>query len=225
MRLVIGNRTYSSWSLRGWLAVRASGADFEEIFLPLRTDEFRTRIWDLSPTGLVPCLITGDLKVADSLAILDYLDKVHPEASLWPKDLPAFGAAKSIVSEMHSGFRFLRMNCPMNLRTSLPGFLPDDDTRKDVETIIDRWTHCRKTFGVGGPFLFGTWSAADIMFAPVVTRFETYGLSDDPLVLAYARAVLDHPHMKEWIEGAMKEPPSGEYDDFPVGTLRDGFRK
>lgn len=224
MKLVIGNRTYSSWSLRGWLAVRASGVDFEEIFLPLRTDEFRTRIWDYSPTGLVPCLIDGETTVPDSLAIIDYLDKAVPDCSFWPEELSAYGTARSVVAEMHSGFRPLRMNCPMTLRASIPDFKPDEDTRKDIETIVSRWNHCRKTHGSDGPFLFGAWGAADMMYAPVVTRFDTYGLSNDPVALDYMKAVLAHPHMVEWTEAAKLEPPASDlYNDLPVGTLRDGF--
>lgn len=226
MKLVIGNRTYSSWSLRGWLAARASGVDFEEIFLPLRTEEFRSRIWDYSPTGLVPCLIDGETTVPDSLAIIDYLNRAVPGSTFWPEDLAAYGAARSVVAEMHSGFRPLRMNCPMTLRASIPGFEADEDTQKDIETIVSRWNHCRKAYGEGGPFLFGSWSAADIMFAPVVTRFDTYDLTDDPVALAYMNAVLSHPHMVEWTEAAMLEPPASDlYNDLPVGTLRDGFRE
>jgi glutathione S-transferase len=225
MKLVIGNRTYSSWSLRGWLAVKASGTPFEEIFLPLRTDEFRARIRDYSPTGLVPCLIDGESVVPDSLAIIDYLDRAVPGATFWPDDLAAYGEARAIVAEMHSGFRPLRMNCPMTLRASIHDFEPDEDTRVDIDTIVARWTHARANHGQGGPFLFGTWSAADIMYAPVVTRFDTYGLSDDPVALAYIEAVLAHPHMVEWIEAAKLEPPAAElYNDLPVGTLREGFR-
>lgn len=225
MKLVIGNRTYSSWSLRGWLAVRASGVDFEEIFLPLRTEEFRTRIRDYSPTGLVPCLIDGETTVPDSLAIIDYLDRAVPGSSYWPTNLAAYGTARSVVAEMHSGFRPLRMNCPMTLRASIPNFKADEDTQKDVDTIVARWNHCRSTYGEDGPFLFGNWSAADIMFAPVVTRFDTYGLTDDAVALAYVKAVLSHPHMEEWTKAAMLEPPAADlYNDLPTGTLRDGFQ-
>lgn len=224
MRLVIGNRTYSSWSLRGWLAVKASGVSFEEIFLPLRTDEFGARISDYSPSNLVPCLIDGDSTVWDSLAIIDYLDKVVPGRGFWPDEPQAYGLARSIVAEMHSGFRPLRSSCPMNLRISLPDFSPDKETRQDIAAIVDRWNRCRSAYGEGGPFLFGTWSAADIMFAPVVTRFDTYALTDDALALDYMEAVLSHPHMAQWIEDAKREPAASEYDDLPRGKLRSGFQ-
>lgn len=224
MQIVLGNKTYSSWSLRGWLAVKASGLAFEEIVLRLRTDDFRDRIGALSPTGLVPCLIDGETSVWDSLAIIDYLDRKAPQAHFWPNEISAYGMARSVAAEMHSGYQALRQACPYNLAMDVPGFKPNEATRADVARISELWLACRARFGESGPYLFGAWSAADMMFAPVVGRFQTYGLSEDPTVLAYMEAVHAHPHMLEWIEAARSEAPAPEYGDLPQGVLRDGFR-
>lgn len=224
MRLVIGNQTYSSWSLRGWLAVKASGLPFETICLPLRTDEFATRIFEFSPSGKVPCLIDGDTHIWDSLAILDYLDRKCADVAYWPEALPAYGLARAMTAEFHSGFQALRSACAYNLSMVVDGFEVSDAVAADVARIEDLWTECRTRFGADGPYLFGTWSAADMVYAPVAGRFDTYGLGTTDLVRAYCEAVRSHPHMTEWIEGAKAEAPSAEYGDVPKGRLVPGFQ-
>ena len=208
--LVIGNKNYSSWSLRGWLMVKAAGVEFEEIVIPLDRPETASAIRKHSPSGRVPVLLHRGLAVWESLAIGEYLNDLKPEAILWPPTVSARAHARSISTEMHAGFAELRANMPMNIRASYPGKGLTSGVRADVERITAIWRDCRKRFAGASPkddgFLFGTFGAADAMFAPVVTRFRTYGVTLDSDSEAYAAAVLAHPAMKEWIEAAQHEP-------------------
>lgn len=222
-KLILGDKTYSSWSQRGWLAVRHSGFEAQEVVLPLRTERFAKEIRDHSPTGKVPCLIDGETTVWDSLAIIDYLDKKFSDVSYWPEDLATYGLARAAAAEMHSGFQALRRACPFNLRMKLSGFEADDATIADVSRIVSLWKDCLKQPNADGPYLFGKWGAVDIMFAPVVSRFETYGLTMDSDALSYMDEVLAHPHIAEWTKAAMLEPDIGNYDDIPQGDIRLGF--
>jgi glutathione S-transferase len=208
--VVIGNKNYSSWSLRGWLMARIAGIEFEEIVIPLDLPETAAAIKKHSPSGKVPVLMHRGLAVWESLAIAEYLNDLKPEALLWPSSQAARAHARSISAEMHAGFAELRKNMPMNIRGSFPGKGLTPAVRTDIERITGLWRDCRKRFGGAFPkddgFLFGTFGAADAMFAPVVTRFRTFGVPLDGDADAYCKAVLAWPAMKEWVEAAKNEP-------------------
>jgi glutathione S-transferase len=208
LKLIIGNKAYSSWSLRGWLAVKQSGLAFEEITVPLYDDSWdeRKREEDLAPSsGKVPILWDGDAVVWDSMAIIDYLaDKVGRDR-FWPKDEVARGMARSLTAEMHCGFLALRRECPMNTRKVFKNVTISEDARKDAVRVLQLWAEARSRFGSEGPYLFGTFSAADIMFAPIVCRFATYGFTLPGFAEVYAEAIGSHPWMQEWVEGASAE--------------------
>ena len=209
MKLIIGNKNYSSWSLRGWLAAKQSGLAFEEIQVPLYGDDWATakkRNDDIAPSsGKVPVLWDGDAVVWDSLAIVEYLaDKVGRDR-FWPKEDDARAMARSMVAEMHSSFLALRSQCPMNVRRKVEGAEIDDAAKADVVRILTLWAEARARFGRGGPYLFGTFSAADIFFAPVVSRFISYGIAVPGFALAYMEAVWSHEWLQSWIVAAEAE--------------------
>jgi len=208
--LVIGNRNYSSWSLRGWLMARIAGIEFEEIVVPLDLPETAAAIRKHSPSGKVPALAHRGLAVWESLAIAEYLNDLKPEAGLWPAAVAARAHARSISAEMHAGFVELRANMPMNIRASYPGKGMTPAVRADIERITGLWRDCRKRFAGAAPkddgFLFGAIGAADAMYAPVVTRLKTYAVPLDGDAEAYCTAVLAYPAMKEWIAAARNEP-------------------
>jgi glutathione S-transferase len=205
--IFLGNKTYSSWSLRGWLALKLSGAPFEEVVLPLNGPGSPTKeIVERSPSGRVPLLKHRDLLVWDSLAIGEYLAELFPSAGLWPADTRARATARAVSAEMHSGFAALRSAMPMNVRRE-PIELPvSADVRTEIARIVTLWNDCRRTFGAAGPYLFGRYGFADAMFAPVATRFRTYGVSLDEGARAYVDASLAHPAVEEWIGAAKREP-------------------
>lgn len=209
-RLVIGNKNWSSWSLRPWLAMRRARIAFDEINIRLRRPESKAEILKHSPSGMVPTLIDGPLAVWDSLAILEYLAEQHPEAQLWPREAEARAMARCVSAEMHSGFSALRQNCSMELlaRNPLPSLPPEVEA--DVRRIIALWKECRTRFGAGGPFLFSGFSAADAMYAPVCSRFRTYvpsllAYGDDGTAAAYVETIFAMPEMAQWAEGARAE--------------------
>ena len=207
-RLVIGNRNYSSWSLRAWLAMTAAGIGLDAEVIPLDEPETAARIRAVSPAGRVPVLIDGDLHVWESLAIIEYLAERHPDARLWPAGARARAVARAIASEMHAGFAALRGECPMNIRRK-PAPHPagiSPAVADDISRIREIWRETRAGFGAGGPFLFGAFSAADAMFAPVVSRFHTYAVALGAVERAYADAVLDHPGFRRWRADAEAEP-------------------
>ncbi len=208
--LVIGNRTTSSWSLRGWLALKRTGADFDEVMVWFKRPETRAEIEAHSPSGLVPVLKHSDTVIWETLAIIETLAELYPEAGLWPEDRAARAHARTISAEMHAGFAPLRNHMPMDLQNEFPGEGLGEGVAGDIKHICEIWQDTRQRFGAGGDFLCGDFSAADIMFAPVVTRFRTYGVDLNRVCRAYADAVLDQPLMREWIEGALSEPPPGE---------------
>lgn len=203
--LVIGNKNYSSWSLRGWLAVRHAGIDFEEIKIDLYTPESKAALLVHSPTGMVPLLKHGEIRVWDSLAILEYCARLSSEKFWWPADDAAYAYARSIASEMHSGFFALRNHAPMNLRAQFRGLDLSADVEADVRRIEALWTEAREKFGTDGDFLFGSFSAADMLYAPVVHRFNSYGVAVNEVCHAYMQAVLKHPFMQEWAAAAAQE--------------------
>jgi len=206
LTLVIGNKAYSSWSLRPWLALKHVGVPFAEIVVPLRQPDSRTRILDHSPSGRVPALRHGDRTVWDSLAICEYLAEAFPEARLWPDDAYARAVARAVSAEMHAGFASLRTTMSMDLKRRRPGEGRSDDTLADIARVMEIWRDARAQFGADGPYLFGRFSIADCMYAPVVTRFDTYGVELDPVCRAYADAVLALPSLREWTEAARAEP-------------------
>ena len=208
MKLIIGNKNYSSWSLRGWLAAKQSGLSFEEITVPMFGEEWqdlKTGEGGTQPSsGKVPILWDGDSVVWDSLAMMEYLaDKVGRDR-FWPKDETARGMARSMVAEMHSSYQALRKECPMNVRKRFDGFEPSDVCRTDILRILTLWAEARSRFGSGGPFLFGTFGAADVFFAPVVSRFISYQIAVPGFAAAYMQAVWEHEWMQAWI-GASEE--------------------
>ncbi len=208
--VVIGNKNYSSWSLRGWLMAKIAGLEFDEVVVPLDLPETQATIRKHSPSGRVPVLLHRGLAVWESLAIAEYLNDLKPEAGLWPDSSAARAHARSISCEMHAGFADLRNSMPMNIRASYPGKGMTPAVRADIERITGLWRDCRKRFAGAAPkdegFLFGAISAADAMYAPVATRFRTYGVQLDSDSDNYCTAVLAHPAMKEWTDAAKNEP-------------------
>ena len=208
MKLIIGNKNYSSWSLRGWLAAKQSGLSFEELTVHIDGDDWQAMKQqqdEFQPSaGKVPVLWDGETVVWDSLAILEYLaDKVGRER-FWPRDEEARGMARAMVAEMHSGYFPLRRQCPMNVRGRIAIEL-SDETKGDIVRILGLWAEARARFGRGGPFLFGTFGAADIFYAPVVSRFITYGIGVPGFAQAYMQALWEHAWMQEWISAAENE--------------------
>jgi len=219
VKLIIGNKNYSSWSLRGWLACKQSGLAFEEITVPLFGDDWEAaRSSDyLAPShGKVPILWDGEAVVWDSLAIIDYLaDKVGRDR-FWPKDDAARAMARSMVAEMHSSYMPLRRACPMNIRSRVEGVPLGEDVRADIVRILTLWAEARARFGKGGPFLFGTFGAADVIYAPVVSRFLTYGIGVPGFAQVYMQAVWEHEWMQQWINAAESEDWVIEQYEHPV---------
>ena len=208
MKLIIGNKAYSSWSLRGWLACKQSGLPFEEVVVPLYDADWdrRREGGEFAPSGgKVPVLWDGDAVVWDSLAIIDYLaDKVGRER-FWPADEPARAMARSMAAEMHSSFVALRRKHSMNVRQIFPAHRPDGDVLGELTRLMELWAQARARHGGDGAFLFGDFGAADIMFAPVVTRILTYQLPIARFAGAYCDAILQHPWMQQWIAEAQEE--------------------
>ncbi|MEJ5977563.1 glutathione S-transferase family protein [Novosphingobium sp. PS1R-30] len=209
MKLIIGNKNYSSWSLRGWLAAKQSGLAFEEIQVPIHGDDWeaqKKQIGEISPSqGKVPVLWDGEAVVWDSLAIIEYLaDKVGRDR-FWPKADDARAMARSMVAEMHSSYFALRRQCPMNIRRRFEQWEIDGDARGDIVRILGLWAEARARFGKGGPYLFGSFCAADVIYAPVVSRFVTYGIGVPGFATAYMEAVWEHEWLQQWIAAAEAE--------------------
>jgi len=200
LRLVIGNKNYSSWSLRPWLALKTLGLPFEEVRIPLYGPGSKEAILRHSPSGKVPCLVDGDIAVWDSLAILEYLAERHPQ--LWPPERAERAKARSIAAEMHSGFPNLRQRMSMNRRRRYPGKGRTPESMAEIARIVAIWSEAR------GPFLFGDFGAADAMFAPVALRFRTYEVELPPPCRAYADALLALAPMREWIADSECEAES-----------------
>ncbi|MEO7404779.1 MAG: glutathione S-transferase family protein [Burkholderiales bacterium] len=203
--LVIGNKKYSSWSLRPWLYLKERGIPFEEICVPLYQGDYKAQLRAHAPTGKVPVLIDGAIHVWETLAILEYLAERHPKTQAWPIDPSARAHARSIASEMHANFHALRTYCTMNvLKTFLAKAWPAD-AMADIERIDAMWTDCRARFGAGGAFLCGHFGAVDAMFAPVVWRFHAYALPRGPVTDAYIQSMLSLQGMRAWQAGAAAE--------------------
>src|SRR6266702_7964419 len=206
LKLVIGNKNYSSWSMRPWLALRAKNIAFEEIFIPLYTDKAdKDRLLSVSRAGKVPALIDGDITVWDSLSIIEYLAERFPEAGLWPEDRTARAHARSISAEMHSGFMALRNECGMNLHRPIRAVALSDDAKANVARIQAIWAACHQRYGKAGPFLFGAFSGADAMFEPVVHRFRTYAIPVQGDARHHVDAMNSLPAFAEWTRDGLAE--------------------
>jgi glutathione S-transferase len=205
MILAIGNKNYSSWSMRPWVLLREAGIAFEEKQLKFGHDGKPVGVDGLSPTRKVPVLIIDGEPVWDSLAIAETVAERFPDKQLWPADAKARAYARSICAEMHSGFQALRDEMPMNIRSRHPGKGLTPDVQRNIDRIVALWTEARSRFGRGGNLLFGRFSVADAYYAPVVTRFQTYAVKLPPAAQAYCDAVLALSSVREWMDGARRE--------------------
>ncbi len=206
LHLYIANKAYSSWSLRPWLLLTEFGIPFAETVIPLHRPETRAEILAVSPNGRVPALHDGDIVVSESLAIVEYVAEAHPDLPIWPRDRAARALARAVSSEMHGGFQALRQTCPTNFRRAPKAIAIPPEVRADVDRIEALWADARARFGQGGPFLFGAFSAADAMYAPVVNRFHAYAIPVRPESRAYMDAVMALPGWQAWIAGGEAEP-------------------
>jgi glutathione S-transferase len=222
MRLIIGNKNYSSWSLRPWVAMKVAGIAFDETLISLDAPDFKARVSAFGGSGRVPTLIDGETCVWESLAILEYLAEKFPAAGLWPSGDAARARARTVSAEMHSGFLPLRRHLPMNVRRPVKPRPLDEGAAANAARIDAIWTECRARFGAGGAFLFGAFGAADAMYAPVVWRFHTYAVEVSAASRAYMQAVLALPASVAWREAARQEPWVLPHDevDWPE-VLRD----
>jgi glutathione S-transferase len=215
LRLIVGNKNYSSWSMRPWIAMKVAGIAFTEEVISLNAPDFKERVSEISGAGKVPALDDNGVHVWDSLAILEYLAERFPDARLWPSDPAARAHARAISSEMHSGFVPLRRACPMNMWRPVKKRDLAEDAMANVRRIESMWQQCREGYGAGGPFLFGAFGAADAMYAPVVSRFHTYDVAVNTSARVYMDAVMALPAWAEWYAAALKEPwvlPEDEVD-------------
>jgi glutathione S-transferase len=204
LTLVIGNKNYSSWSMRPWVALTAAGIPFTEVRVLLDQPDTATNIARYSAAGRVPVLLAGEMTIWDSLAICEYVAEQFPDKHMWPQDVAARAMARSVVAEMHSGFADLRGAMPMNIKTRLPGRGRTPGAQADIGRICEIWEECLSRFGHHN-FLFGDFSIADAFFAPVVTRFQTYGVALAPALQAYCERVLAHPAVARWVSEALAE--------------------
>jgi glutathione S-transferase len=217
LRLVVYDKNYSSWSMRAGLALRLTGAPFEEIALQTADAETQAALRRRSPTGLFPLLEHGEIRVWDSLAIVEYLADQFPKAALWPADPAARAAARSVAAEMHAGFLPIRMQMPMNVRARYPRFPRHPELTPHLDRLQQLWRDCRERFGRAGDYLFGPFGAADCMFAPMVMRMRTYDVGLDPSSEAYARAIEAHPAVADWVKDAHAERYANARYDFLTG--------
>jgi glutathione S-transferase len=206
LKLVIANKLYSSWSLRPWMVLSAFDIPFEDIVIPLRQPDSRSRLLEYSPSGKLPALIDGDVTVWESLAIIEYLAEKFSDRAIWPRDSKARAHARAISNEMHGGFQPLRQGCAMHLGARFATPPLTDSLKSNIDRIEDIWSATRNRFGAGGPYLFGAFSAADAMYLPVVSRFETYQIPVREATRTYMDAMLAHPAFLDWRASALKEP-------------------
>jgi len=213
LHLIIGNKNYSSWSFRPWLAMKVAGIAFDETVLPLDASDFKAKLAVHGGAGKVPLLIDGETRIWESLAILEYLAERFPAASLWPREAAARAHARAIAAEMHSGFSSLRSRLPMNIHRPVIRRALDTDAAADAARIETIWIASRHRFGAGGPFLYGTFGAADAMYAPVVSRFHTYDVEVGAVARAYMAALMNLPAWNEWREAAVRETSVLPHDE------------
>lgn len=215
LKLIIGNKNYSSWSFRPWIGLKVAGIPFDEEVISLYDEGSKAKILAQSPAGKVPILIDGDVRVWESLAILEYAAEKFSGFGFWPSDPAARAHARAISTEMHAGFVPLRSECGMNMWRPPAKRTLSADAQANLARVLEIWTQARATYGAGGPFLFGKFSAADAMYAPVVSRFETYAIDVSAPVKAYMQAMIALPAWQEWRRAALREPwviPTFEYD-------------
>ena len=212
LTLVIGNKNYSSWSMRPWVAMTAFGIPFNEVRVLLDQPDTSSRIAEYSAAGRVPVLIAGDMTIWDSLAICEYLAEQFQEQHLWPQDVAARAMARSVVAEMHSGFAGLRSAMSMNIRMHLPGRGRTPEAQGDIGRISEIWEECLSRFG-HHQYLFGDFSIADAFFAPVVMRFRTYGVALAPALQAYCDRMQAHPAVARWMREALAETETAPLHD------------
>lgn len=206
LTLVIGNKNYSSWSMRPWIALKATNIAFEEVLIPLYTgDTDKQRILAFTRSGKVPALVDGDVTVWDSLAIIEYAAERFPEARLWPQDRASRAHARSISAEMHSGFMALRNECGMNLHRPVGAKVLSDNAKADIARVQQIWSECRERYGTKGPYLFGAFSGADAMYAPVIHRFKTYAIDASPPAREYMETMSALPAFREWTSAGLAE--------------------
>ncbi|MCP5080218.1 MAG: glutathione S-transferase family protein [Alphaproteobacteria bacterium] len=211
LHLIIANKNYSSWSFRPWLSMKAAGIEFRETVAPFDEPNHNQHFLEFSPSKKVPVLQHGDLTLWESLAIMEYVADLHPDCRLWPADVAQRGMARAVSHEMHGGFGALRAECPMNMRRKIAPMAVSEGVRADVSRIETIWAECLEASG--GPFLFGEFSNADAMYAPVVNRFEIYELSSAGHVEAYARTMKSLPAWREWAEASKAEPWTVEEEE------------
>lgn len=205
LTLIIGNKCYSSWSLRAWFFLRRSGISFDEFRIPLDSDQWRREIHNHSPSGKVPVLVHGANRIWDTMAICEYVSETFLAGGGWPPELSARATARSVSAEMHSGFPCLRARLPMNCRRRFPEFMIPDDAALDIARVLEIWRLCRTQYAADGPWLFGSFSIADAMYAPVALRFHGYDVNLSGSEEDYVRTVLDDSAIREWIEAAYLE--------------------
>ena len=205
LQLIIGNKAYSSWSLRPWLVMRHAGIEFTEVRLPLYTTSWNETIGKYSPTGKVPVLVDGSVTVWESLAICEYLADKFPDRGLWPTASETRAVARAISAEMHSGFVGLRTEMPMNMRRRIPDKIRTSAVTAEIGRVVSIWNDIRSRFGDGGPYLFGDFSIADAMYAPIVSRFTTYAVELDGTAARYAETILKLPALRDWYAEAQLE--------------------
>ncbi|MEA2975618.1 MAG: glutathione S-transferase [Alphaproteobacteria bacterium] len=205
LKLVIGNKNYSSWSLRPWIAMKVADIPFQEQVIPLYEADSPRQIRELSPAGKVPILIDDDIRVWESLAIIEYLADKFPDAKLWPSDAQARAHARVLAAEMHAGFSNLRRHCPMNVRRPVKPRELTPEVLQDVKRIEEMWNDSRARFGKNGPFLCGAFGAVDAMYAPIVSRFHTYKIEGGATARTYMDAVMALPAWTDWAAAARSE--------------------
>jgi len=205
LQLIIGNKAYSSWSLRPWLLMRHADIEFTEVRLPLYTTSWNEAIGKYSPTGKVPVLVDGSVTIWESLAICEYLAEKYPDRGLWPTASETRAVARAISAEMHSGFAGLRTEMPMNMRRRIPGKIRASAVADEIGRVVSIWNDVRSRFGDGGPYLFGNFSIADVMYAPIVSRFATYAVELDGTAARYSETILKLPALRAWYAEAQLE--------------------
>ena len=222
MKLLIGNRNYSTWSLRPWLVLKHFEIPFEDEVVQLSGEGFREYLATRSPTGKVPVLFDGDLVIPETIAIIEYLADLHPDKPIWPADISQRAVARAAAAEMHSAFQSLRSHAQMNLRAYHPGKVSMDSVARDLHRLETLWGDLLASSG--GPYLFGAFTAADAMFAPVATRVRTYGLPVSDMLGAYVEAIYSLPAFQEWLGLALHEPWIVDDDEIDViqGRIKPG---
>ena len=213
LKLILANKAYSSWSLRPWILLTHFKIPFEEVVIPMDEPDTRANMLKYAPTGKCPSLHDGKTAVWESLAIIEYVAETHPEKAIWPRAKAARAHARSLANEMHAGFGALRQTCPTNFRRPVRAVALSEEVRADVARIEEAWAHARETFGKAGPYLFGGFSAADAMFAPVVNRFHVYDIPVSKRTRAYMETIMALPAWKAWIAAAEAEPWRIEHYD------------